>query len=337
MDFARGLNVCAKPGHEFASVGSSGMLVSLIATQGFAMLFLVPVLAFFVLRNVVGAPTWVAVVSAVALAVPILVGGIWLLLHLNQGRGKSGAYLKNESDSRFRVRVVIPKKRQNAMVMRWVDAAVHGEVREEGDKPITADDLEMVRGGFDPIVFRPLFGVKREARFWRTAMVMGLISAMVLLGLISLLLGGWREVLSASGFMGYAITGGAMVGGVVCAEFMWPVYIRLVPGRLDVFRYGFLGSGEARVETHDLKKQGVCVDYGSYVASIEPERPVGETLPALVQGKRWPHGQTLPDDFRPFYFSVAMTPGRREIAQRVIQAARTDEATPPVSEHDLGE
>ena len=135
--------------------------------------------------------------------------------------------------------------------------------------------------------------------------------------------------------MGYALTGAGIVGGLMCAEFVWPVYLRLVPGRIDIFRYGFLGSGEPEVETHDLKKQGVCMDFGSYTMVLEPEREVGEPLPALVKAKKWPHGQVLPDDYQPRYVSVALVVGRREIAERVIQAARTAEETPPVSETSL--
>lgn len=221
-DYALGLFVCAKPGHEFASVGSSGVLVSLIATQGFAMLFLIPVVGFFALRNLAGA----------------------------------------------------------------------------------------------------------------SALVAG-IGAGVLMGLLSLLLGGWGGVLKATGFMGYALTGAGMVGGLVSAELIWPVYLRIVPGRLDIFRYGFLGSGKPEVETHDLKVQGVCMDFGTYTMALEPERPVGERLPKLERGKRWPYGQVLPSDFQPRYLCLALVVGRLEIAQRVIQAARTDEATPVVSETEL--
>lgn len=338
-DYARGLFVCEKPGHEFASVGSSGVLVSLIATQGFAMLFLIPVVGFFVLRNNLRASTLIAGMGAVVLGLPILIGGLWLLRRVSssQSEYKGGGYLKNETDSRFRVRAVIPKRRQSARVMRWAEAAVHGEVRDESERVIGADELEYVRGGFDPIIVRPWFGYKRGKRFWWTAVIMGLVSAGSLLQMLSLLMGGWGGVLKASGFMGYALTGAGMVGGLVCAELIWPVYMRLVPGRLDLFRYGFLGSGEAEVETHDLKAQGVCVDFGTYTLALEPVRAVGEPLPELVQSKRWPHGQALPADYQPRYVCLALVPGRREIAQRVIQAARTDEATPVVNERELVE
>ncbi len=333
-DFARGLYVCDKPGHEFASVGSSGVLVSLIMTQGFAMLFLLPVVVYFVLRDIVGAADLVAILVAVGLGALIIFAGIMLLTRVNRANYKGGQYIKSQTDSRYRVRAVIPKKRQTVRVMRWAEAAITAELGEEA--PMNAAELETIRGGFDPIVVRPWFGFKRDKRFWWTAVPMGLLSAAVLLGLLSLLMGGWSGVLKSSGFMGYALTGAGMVGGLLSAELMWPIYMRLVPGRIDFFSYGLLGSGTPTVETHDLKTQGVCADFGTYTMALEPARPVGEPLPALVQAKRWPHGQALPEDYQPRYVCVALVPGRREIAQRVIQAARTDEPTPVVSVTELG-
>ncbi len=327
--------MCERPGHEFASVGSSGALVSLVMTQGFAMLFLVPVVVFYGLRNLAGVAVFYAGLVSGVLGVVIVILGVVMLRSVNRSSGgaKGGGFFRNESDSRFRVRAVIPPKRRSARVMRWVEAAVHAEVRDE--EPVRADELESVRGGFDPIIVRPWFGIKRGRAFWWTAVVCGLVCSLGMLQLLSLIMGGWGTMLKNSGLLGYAMTGAGMVSGLLCAELIWPVYMRLVPGRLDLFRYGFLGSGEPEVETHDLKAQGVCVDFGSYTIALEPERPVGEGLPALVQAKRWPHGQTLPEGSVPRYVCVAMVVGRRELAQRVIQAARTDEVTPGVSETEL--
>jgi len=336
VDFARGLFVSDKVGKEFAAMGSSGALVSLVMTQGFAMLFLVPVVVFFGLRNLAGVAVFYAGLVSGVLGVVIVILGVVMLRSVNRSDGgaKGSGLFRDECDSRYRVRAVIPGKRRSARVMRWVEAAVHAEMRDE--EPVRADELESVRGGFDPIIVRPWFGTKRGKAFWWTAVVCGLVCSLGMLQLLSLIMGGWGTMLKNSGLLGYAMTGAGMVSGLLCAELIWPVYMRLVPGRLDLFRYGFLGSGEPEVETHDLKAQGVCVDFGSYTIAIEPERPVGEGLPALVQAKRWPHGQTLPEGYVPRYVCVALVAGRRELAQRVIQAARTDEATPGVSETELG-
>lgn len=336
-DFARGLHVSDRLGKEFAAAASSGVLVSMVVTQGFAMLFLIPIVVFYGLRNLVGASALVAGVGAGALGAVILVVGIVMLRSVNRTNYRKayqgGGFFSDTSDSRYRVRAIIPEKRRSARVMRWAEAAVHAELRDE--EPVRPEELEVVRGGFDPIIVRPWFGIRRGKAFWWTAVVCGVVCALGMLQLLSLIMGGWSGMLRGVGFMGYAMTGAGMVSGLLCAELVWPVYVRLVPGRLDLFRYGLLGSGEPEVETHDLRAQGVCVDFGSYTIALEPARPVGEALPALVKSKRWPYGQRLPDGFDPRYVCVALVVGRRELAQRVIQAARTDEATPAVSETEL--
>jgi len=334
-DFERGLFVCEKPGIEFAGAGKAGLGIGLIGTQVFSMMFLVPVVGFFVLRNQLGMSSLVSGVFAGVVSVGLVVLGIWFLLKINKGNRKGGGYFKNESDSRFRVRAVVPKKKQETAMMRWVQLAVGGGV---GDgEPIGEDELMMVRGGFEPMVVRPWFGVKRDRRYWWTFVVMMIVVAASAVYGLSIVLGGWGALLNSVGFMGYALTGLAMVGGAMCAELIWPVYVRLVPGQLYIFRYGFLGSGEPTVDSFDLHTIGLCVDFGGYIVSLEPARLFGEPLPAMVMGKRWPNAQSFPDDYQPSYFTVAMMRGRRAFAQRLVQAARTDEPTPPVSMDRLGE
>jgi len=154
---------------------------------------------------------------------------------------------------------------------------------------------------------------------------------------LSIVFGSWGALFNSVGFMGYALMGLAMVGGAVCAELIWPVYVRLVPGQLDIFRFGFLGSGEPAVSSSDLHQIGLCVDFGGYMVSLEPARPLGEPLPGLVMSKRWPNAKVFPEDYQPMYISVTLVRNRREFAQRLVQASRTDEPTPPVSMDRLGE
>ncbi len=91
------------------------------------------------------------------------------------------------------------------------------------------------------------------------------------------------------------------------------------------------------MESFDLRKVGVCVDFGGYVIALEPERAVGEPMLGVIQSKRWPNGKVFPEGYEPMFFSVIMLRCRREFAQRLVQAARTDEPTPPVSMERLGE
>lgn len=126
-----------------------------------------------------------------------------------------------------------------------------------------------------------------------------------------------------------------MVSGALGAELIFPVYIRIVPGRLDIFRYGFLGSGKPSVETYDLRSIGLCVDFGSFSVALEPARTPGEPIPEFVAANRWPHAKTHPEGHAPDYFTLALSPGRLENCQRLIQAARTDEPTPDLPDDEL--
>lgn len=336
-DFGRGLYVCEKPGHEFIGAGSAGSVIGLVGTQVFAMLFLIPVLGFFVLQNLIGAPLWTAIVFASVSLVIVIAVGIVFLIRINKGNRKQspGTYLKSESDSRYRVRVVIPKKRQGALLARWAQLATQGGVGD--DDMVTEDELEMIEGGFEPIVSRPWFGIRRSRGYWWTFVLMSILAGAFFLFGLSFIFGTWKSLFQSVGFLGYAGMGLVMICGIVSAEMLWPVYLRLVPGQLDIFRYGFLGLGDPQVERFDLRQVGVCVDFGGYIVSLEPVRPVGEPLPALVQAKRWPNGQAFPEGFKPMYFIMTAMPNRRVFAQRLVQAARTDEPTPPVSMERLGE
>ncbi len=334
-DFAHGLYVCEKPGIEFVGAKTAGAGIGLIGAQLFMMIFLVPLIGFLVLRNLMGVPASVAGVIAGIVGVGVVMGGSVLLLKINSVRGKRGMHLTNESDSRYRVRVVIPKRRQTGVVLRWVELAIEGTAKDR--HAVSEEALDMVRGGFEPMIVRSWFGLARDRAYWWTFGVMSLVVGVVFVYGLTLLFGGWNGLWDVMSFFGYPTVGLAMVGGVVAAELMWPMYVRLVPGQLDIFRYGFLGSGKPRVESFDLHKIGVCVDFGGYTVALEPERPAGEPLPALVQSKRWPYGQAFPEGYKPKYFVAIAMPNRHKFAQRLVQAARTDEPTPPVSMDRLGE
>ena len=87
IDFDLGLSVSDKVGHEFAGVGSSGTLVSLVITQGFAMLFLIPVVAYFALRNLAGASALIAGLGSGVLGAAVLAHGPNGFWFNNEGGG----------------------------------------------------------------------------------------------------------------------------------------------------------------------------------------------------------------------------------------------------------
>ncbi len=336
-DFDRGLFVCEKPGLEFSSAERSGLLVQLVTTQAFATLFLIPAAVFFILRNLAGASTLLTILATVLVAIPLLILGIITLTRLNTNTKKTGAYLKSETDSRYRIRAVIPSKRQSTGVRQWAEATL-GTKPPEYTPPLSPDELGFIQGGFEPLIIRPWFGVKHAKAYQRTAIICGITCVGALLYIFQLFSGGWGPMFQTMGFLGYAAAGFAMLSGVVCAELIFPTYIRLAPGRLDIFRYGFLGSGQPEVTTYDLRRIGLCVDFGSFTIALEPPRPPGEPLPEFVVRKNsGVHAKIKvhPEGHTPDYFCLALTPNRIEHCQRLIQAARTNEPTPDLPDNQL--
>ncbi|MBL4591802.1 MAG: hypothetical protein JKY96_07570 [Phycisphaerales bacterium] len=149
------------------------------------------------------------------------------------------------------------------------------------------------------------------------------------------LFGGWGPLLQNSGGFGYGGVGFALFCGAIIAEFCFPVYIRLAPGQLDIFRYDFLGSGKPAVKTYDLRTIGLCVDLGGYTVALEPPRPPGEPIPEFVPGKKITHLKTHPEGHVPDYFNLALTKNRTQLCQQIVQAARTDQPTPPLPKDQL--
>jgi hypothetical protein len=56
---------------------------------------------------------------------------------------------------------------------------------------------------------------------------------------------------------------GFAVGGLLTGV-LWPTYLRLVPGRLDVIRYSLLGRGVVECVKHDLRSSAVLVDLNQH-------------------------------------------------------------------------
>lgn len=66
----------------------------------------------------------------------------------------------------------------------------------------------------------------------------------------------------------FEIMGGVALGMGIAA-FLRPTYIRVAPGVLDIFRYGFLGSGVPDVERYDLRTARILIDTEERLIRIE--------------------------------------------------------------------
>lgn len=328
-DFARGLFIAGRPGPEFASVRHARIVAHGVAGMLFLPIIGLAYLLHLALVGMVGVPFIVSAVLCVVLGGAGFVLAIAHNVRLGDRSGWDAFHKQSNTDTRYRLRAVIPQNRRTQRLSTWAMLATG---LEQDQYPASADELAPITGGFEPIIIRPWLGVRRDQSYWRTVWLAG---TGVVLGIIvfALIRGSLLPLLDSFRLWGYMAL--ILIAGFGLAEFLFPVYLRLAPGRLDIFRYGVLGLGRPTVTTFDLRRVGLCVNFGASMAAIEPPREPGTPLPPLVLSRKWPHFQEHALGQTPEYLCVALCPGRTEFCQRLIQAARTDEPTPPLPEDRL--
>ena len=79
------------------------------------------------------------------------------------------------------------------------------------------------------------------------------------------------------------ILGYATLAFIIVADgWVFPVYLRIVPGRLDILRFRFLGSKAYKTESFDLTKARVIVDADKEVVGVtEDDREVNITYETI--------------------------------------------------------
>lgn len=322
------LHVSDRHGTEFASLRKAKLIAPTLSGQlvmavlGFAGLF------FLLLRHTLGLPRVTALLITLPVGALGLVYVLGLITRLSGGRQLNkqawSAFSKPTTDTRYRLRAVIPERRRSNTLERW--ALLASGTESEGQS-LNDQELQAVEGGFEPLIIRPWLGIKRDANYRKF-----LLLTMAMLAVI-IFVGGWWVVgtaLFANTFTIWGLIGIVVGGAAFLSEHAFPAYIRLAPGRLDIFRYRFLGRGEPIVTTHDLREVPLCVDFGSATIALEPPRASGVLAPDLVLSKTWPHFQEHIESAMPEYFSVALSTQREEFCRRLVQAARTTEPTPPL-------
>lgn len=323
-DFANDLFIADKPGAEFAAMRRDRILAPAIGGMLFIPAIGCSALLYLVLTDVLSVPRVAAYLVCSAVA-----GVAMLFLTAHQSRAgvaswKGFASLR-ATDSRYRVRAVIPRNRQTPRMGRWAMLATG---IEPDHYPATPDEFAAVRGGFEPVVLRPWLGIARPAPYRRVLWTTALAGTALIVAFTLSRTGSLLPMVQTLRLWGvFAIVAALAIGA---AESLFPAYLRLAPGRLDVFRYPLLGRGPPRVTTYDLRVTPICVDFQTATIALEPPLPPGQALPKTVTSPRWPHWKELPPDCRPDLVCVALCPGRTEFCQRLIQAARTAEPTPPL-------
>ncbi len=328
-DFRRGVSISSTPGNEFLSGGGGGAIVGFLGIGIMGAVYVVGL----VFTRTLGTPIAAAVIA------PFVALAIYALIQTRpsySSKAKEWAAqigFASGTDTRYRVRVVVPPHQSGKRLRRW--ALRLAEIHEPG--PPTESDLEYVRGGFEPVVARAWFAVRRTGAYQHAVLVATLLiaAAMVL---------GWRAFLGAPNlmlmpggtFLNIAAFAAAFGAGSLVAEWLWPTYVRVAPGRLDVFVYPFLARGRPRVRSYRLAEHGLCVHFGRFAAAVEPPRAfAGETEPPLTNAKTWPYHRVHASGRRPSYLSLALTPGRREILCRLVQAALFEGEPTPLPDDEL--
>ncbi|MGH7130920.1 MAG: hypothetical protein ACREJO_03125 [Phycisphaerales bacterium] len=104
----------------------------------------------------------------------------------------------------------------------------------------------------------------------------------------------------------------AIVIGSCAAVFLWPTYLRIVPGRIDILRYR-LWNRKPTVETIDLRGANVLVNLHRSIVYIQTS------------------------DHARFWRTIGLGAVRngREVAHAILQAAMSTVPTPPLPDDEL--
>lgn len=246
-----------------------------------AVALIVQYFALIFLR-IIGQPLWW---SWIAFGIALGVAIVWAMRRELQG-GRWGLVKRKETlpvktDPSRRVQVACPDR--------------------------MASQFEQLSGEpFEPRVFQIHLAMpeQRKTAYWLYAVLSCVVFAMLY----------WVErLLGVRYTVGPVKFWAAMSFAALPLAWMWPVYLRIAPGRLDVFKYGFLGRGAPRVKKFDVRVDRVMLDVRSNTIRV-----VGA------------------DEKQSSIINLGMLcPQKVEIARAVIEAAISEHPTPPLPDDAL--
>lgn len=249
-------------------------------------MFLLPIGMLLVFAVLMGIPmpkyamVGMCVVIAAVVMTPLLLRGRREKRDNEQARPLFPA----TSDQRFRLRVAGPPGR-----LQRLREAMERETDE-----------------FEPRLFR----VARPRR-------PGVADWAVMAALFCVLLGALVLLQRALGldarFLGQAMVFASLILTVMIWAFMWPMYLRFAPGRLDILSYRILGRGRPEVRSIDLRSARILVTIPGTAALFVPDEPVRLILDV---------GPVA--DSEPLSFERA-----------VLAAARSSAPSPPLPDDEL--
>lgn len=184
--------------------------------------------------------------------------------------------------------------------------------------------IEEGRFGFEPEIARVPLAVGLDPGARRLAWLGGVLGCLTAV-LVELL---FRRPLAELSMSVWFVMGLAALGAVGLPEFVFPTYVRVIPGRLDVIRAPIVGPGMRTVLSIDLRSRPLFLT--RFALFAEPAREPGTPLPPKVWGKRWSQGMVHPPESNPEAVSLALTPDRRRLLRAILWGATTEAPTPDV-------
>ncbi len=213
------------------------------------------------------------------LMVGLVIAAIWQHVQIMR-RNRAAASLDASPDENYRLRCV----------------GLPAEVQQHGsfaDVP------------FEPSIFNGSFTLPYTRRVWWAAAAIGLVA------FAGLRLGNW--VTTGSAFRNLAWDATVLplpIWGVVAL--LWPTYLRVVPGRLDVVHYGRFPRRRAEVWSMSLRDARILVDLRRMRVRIDS-----------------------PDEGAPVEFSIGLLPRRTRFAYMLFLAAMSSYQPPPIADGEL--
>lgn len=194
-------------------------------------------------------PAWVMALAFLVLMLLLAVFAVWRAASRRLDRTSAYAAL---SDPGYRVRV--------AGTTAALSALHHAEI-----------DLS---ASFEPAVFRITYAVELpgRARLKTLATTTTGIAIMAVFELI--VFQAPMNLGSGSLYMG-------VIAGRLSRSFLWPTYLRISPGRMDVMLYPFLGQGAPSTRSYDLRTARLELRLGGVFAVYPANSEVGELFPAV--------------------------------------------------------
>ena len=328
-DFRREVSISDRAGSEFFGASVFNPAQTLVAFGPQIVIAVIAVL-YAVASLFTPLPEW-----GVFVLMPLgAVAGAALMARLRPAREPDlglGSAFSSGTDPRYRLRLVAPRSLDRKGVAPWLRPSVTDDADPD------ERELAYHAGGFEPIVLRAWFCVRR-GRAYALTLAIALLLCVAGVVLATRLLGAslmfWLDAGMSFALFGVLIV--VLFGAWLLTEAVWPVYLRLASGRLDIFRYPLIGRGRPKVSTFDLRRVGLCAHLGVWSVAIEPARPFeGEGPPEMGRSSTWPYNKIRLPEHRPETLSLGLLPRRREFVCRLFQAARTDEPTPPLPEFEL--